>query len=81
MNSRRYNFRMAVTSSPARAFRLTLDLFDTGVRLMRQNLRRKDPEADDQTIERQLVSWLRERPGAEHGDCQGRALDIDTRIG
>jgi hypothetical protein len=32
-------------------------------------------------IERRLVTWLRDRPGAEHGDCQGRELDIDTRIG
>jgi hypothetical protein len=81
MNAQRYNFGMAVRSNPARSFRLTLDLFDAGVQLMRQNLRRKDPQADDQAIERQLVSWLRERPGAEHGDCQGRPLDIDTRIG
>jgi hypothetical protein len=80
MNWRRYNSRMAVTSNPARAFRLTLDLFDAGVQVMRQNLRRRDPTADDQAIERQPVSWLRERPGAEHGDCQGRPLDIDTRF-
>jgi hypothetical protein len=80
-NLRRYNSSMAVTSNPARTFRLTLDLFDAGVQLMRQNLRRKDPDADDQAIERQLLSWLRERPGAEHGDCEGRPLDIDTRLG
>lgn len=72
---------MAVASNPARTFRLTLDLFDAGVKLMRQNLRRRDPEADDQAIERRLVSWLRQRPGAEDGDCQGRPLDIHTRIG
>jgi hypothetical protein len=81
MNWRRYNSRVAVTSNPARTFRLTLDLFDAGVQLMRQNLRRRDPGADDQAIERQLVRWLRDRPGAEHGDCQGRPLDIVTRIG
>lgn len=81
MNSQRYNSGMAVRSNPARSFRLTLDLFDAGVKLMRQNLRRSDPGADDQAIERQLASWLRERPGAEHGDCPGRPLDIHTRIG
>jgi|RhiMethySRZTD1v2_1073278.scaffolds.fasta_scaffold49486_3 Rv0078B-related antitoxin len=72
---------MGVTSNPARTFRLTLDLFDVGVKLMRQSFRRRDPQADDQAIEHQLLSWLRERPGAEHGDCQGRPVDIDTRIG
>ena len=72
---------MAAASNAARTFRLTLDLFDAGVQLMRQNLRRRSPEADEKAINRQLVSWLRERPGAEHGDCQGRPLDINTRIG
>jgi hypothetical protein len=72
---------MAAASNAARTFRLTLDLFDAGVQLMRQNLRRRSPEADEKAIDRQLVSWLRERPGAEHGDCQGRPLDINTRIG
>ena len=72
---------MAAASNAARTFRLTLDLFDAGVQLMRQNLRRRNPAADDQAIERQLLSWLRERPGAEHGDAAGRPLDIDRRIG
>jgi len=72
---------MATVSNAVRTFRLTLDLFDAGVQLMRQNLRRRNPEIDDQAIEQQLVSWLRERPGAEHGDAAGRPLNIDTRIG
>lgn len=65
----------------ARTFRLTLDLFDTGVRMMRQNLRRQDPEADEREIARRLVRWLRARPGAENGDCSGRPMDIDARLG
>lgn len=76
----RYNGRMSSTAA-ARAFRLTLDLFDAGVRMMRQNLRRQDPEADEQEIERRLATWLRTRPGAEHGDCSGRAVDADARLG
>lgn len=59
----------------ARTFRVTLDLFDGGVQLMRQNLRRSNPDADEQEITRRLSTWLRERPGAEHGDCPGRAVD------
>ena len=70
-------------SSPrsiADAFRTTLDLFETGVDLMRQNLRRNHPEASDDQIEMLLLHWLRERPGAESGDCSGRAVDVSARF-
>jgi Rv0078B-related antitoxin len=72
---------MSSAAAAARSFRLTLDLFDAGVRLMRQNLRRRDPRADPQQIDRQLLAWLRERPGAEQGDCPGRPVDVRARIG
>ena len=80
MGSARYNFLMASTGD-ARTFRLTLDLIDMGIRLMRQNLRRAAPEADEAEIGRRLRVWIRERPGAEHGDCPGRPIDVDTRLG
>ena len=69
------------SASAERTFRLTLDLIDTGIDLMRQNLRRTDPDADHEEIERRLRAWIRERPGAEHGDCPGRPIDVGTRIG
>jgi hypothetical protein len=72
---------MPSTSAAARTFRLTLDLFDTGLQLMRQNLRRTYPDADEREIDRRLRSWIRERPGAEYGDCPGRPVDVDARIG
>lgn len=62
------------------AFRTTLDLFQTGVDLMRQNLRRRHPEASDEDIERRLGEWLQERPGAESGDCPGRPVDVNIRL-
>jgi hypothetical protein len=62
------------------AFRATLDLFSTGIDIMRQNLRRRHPEATEQEIERRLHAWLLERPGAEAGDCPGRAIDVHTRF-
>jgi hypothetical protein len=58
--------------SPAAAFQAALDLFETGVRMMRQNLRRQYPDATDAQIEQRLGAWLRARPGAEFGDCPGR---------
>jgi hypothetical protein len=60
-------------------FRTTLDLFKAGVDLMRQNLRRRDPTADEAEIDRRLDRWLHERPGAESGDCPGRAAQLNDR--
>ena len=68
-------------SSVADAFRATLDLFETGVELMRQNLRRRHPDAGEAEIERLLDEWLLHRPGAESGDCPGRPVDPTTRLG
>jgi hypothetical protein len=62
------------------AFRTTLDLFGTGLSLMRQNLRRSHPGADDEEIERLLREWLLDRPGAEFGDSAGRRVDVNTRF-
>jgi hypothetical protein len=62
------------------SFRATLDLFQTGIDLMRQNLRRRHPEAAEQELDRLLGEWLRERPGAEAGDSPGRPLDVTSRI-
>jgi Rv0078B-related antitoxin len=55
----------------AARLRLAFDLYEAGEDLMRQNLRRQDPQADDAEIERRLVAWLRHRPGAEQGDAVG----------
>jgi hypothetical protein len=66
-------------SSAADAFRATLDLFETGVALMRQNLRRAHPDASEEAVDDLLVAWLHERPGAEHGDCPGRVINLDAR--
>ncbi len=63
-----------------RALSATLDLFDVGVTLMRQNLRRLHPEASEVEIDRRLQEWLRERPGAEAGDAVGRHVDPRTRF-
>jgi hypothetical protein len=48
-----------------------LDLCDTSVRIMRHNLRRRDPQASEEQIEERLDLWLRKRPGAELGDAEG----------
>ncbi|MDQ3991764.1 MAG: hypothetical protein M3245_05590 [Actinomycetota bacterium] len=55
----------------AERLRIALQLHDEGVLLMRQNLRRRNPEAGEEEIQRRLGEWLSERPGAELGDAQG----------
>ena len=60
----------------AAAFRTTLDLFETGVAMKRQSLRRSHPDATEEEIERRLRRWLHERPGAEYGDSPGRRVDL-----
>ena len=63
-------------ASVAEAFRTTLDLFETGVAMKRQNLRRSHPHDSDKEIEQRLQRWLLDRPGAEHGDSPGRRVDL-----
>jgi len=63
----------------AEAFRTALDLFAAGLEMMRQTLRRQHPQAEEEEIERWLADWLRERPGAEGGDCPGRVVDPADR--
>jgi hypothetical protein len=66
---------MSPPSSAAVTLQAALDLFETGLQLMRQNLRRRHPDADDDVIDRLVDEWLLERPGAESGDCPGRNID------
>lgn len=58
--------------TPAERLKVALELFDLGVGIMRQNLRRRNPGATEDEIERLLTAWLRDRPGAELGDAVGR---------
>ena len=69
-----YHVRVSQEEAAAAAERLrvALDLHDAGVEVMRQNLRRKHPTATEAEIERLVGRWLSERPGAEHGDAEGR---------
>ncbi|HEU4404125.1 MAG TPA: hypothetical protein VFS43_02355 [Polyangiaceae bacterium] len=54
--------------------RLTFELHEAGVDRMRQNLRRRWPEASEEDLEARLLAWLRERPGAELGDAEGEIV-------
>jgi hypothetical protein len=59
--------------TPASArYQLLLELFAAGEEIMRQNVRRRFPDATVEEIEERLLAWLHERPGAKHGDAAGR---------
>ena len=64
-------FDMASPANPslvADRLRTALDLMATGVEMTRQRLRREFPSATSQEIADRVDQWLRQRPGAEHGD-------------
>jgi hypothetical protein len=48
--------------------RQALEMWEDGVCIMRENLRRRLPPSE---IEAALDAWLTERPGAEAGDGEG----------
>jgi Rv0078B-related antitoxin len=69
------------SSLASQRFRTALELFEAGVAMMRQNLRRRFPQADEKEIAERLAQWLQERPGAEYGDCDGRPVPWPPRSG
>ena len=60
--------------------RIALELFESGVAMMRETLRRRHPSESDAGIEERLRQWIRHRPGAEDGDCVGRRIDPNKRF-
>jgi hypothetical protein len=54
--------------------RTAFDLFVAGERMMRQNIKRRHPEASAREIDRRLRAWMSQRPGAEHGDAAGKPI-------
>ena len=64
------------TSNEAAAARLrvALELFETGVEMKRQKLRRDHPNLTGDETGARVAAWLRERPGAGFGDAVGRRV-------
>ena len=49
--------------------RITFQLFDDGMDMMKQTLRRRHPAATDQELDKLFHSWLRERPMDAPGEA------------
>jgi len=58
-------------SREARRLRTAFELFEAGVRMMTERLRRLHPEASPAELEDLLREWLLSRPGAETEDAVG----------
>lgn len=48
-----------VHAAAVERLRIALDLFEAGVDIMRQRLRRERPDASEEEIEREVEAWLR----------------------
>ena len=57
--------------TPAGRLCLALDLYEAGVDMMRQTLKRRFSDLDDKSIEELLCKRLLSRECAPHGDAQG----------
>jgi len=47
----------------AEHLQITFDLYQTAENIMRLNLRRNHPQADEAEIDRRLLTWLRKQDG------------------
>jgi hypothetical protein len=71
---------MPQDAAAAVRLRLALDMFTTGEDLARQRMRREHPDWTGQRIDEQIGVWLRERPGAQNGDAEGRTVEWPSRV-
>jgi hypothetical protein len=65
--------------SPAERLRLAFELAELAEELQRQRLRRQQPAATAAEIEALIDRWYQTRPGAEHGDTEGRLVEWPRR--
>lgn len=68
--------RIPSPESTGARLKLAVDLMDFGIEMMRSNLRRSNPGATEAEITALLAAWLRDRPGAEHGDGVGTPVSL-----
>jgi hypothetical protein len=58
---------------------MAFDLLDIAVKLYRAGLRHDHPAITDEELDARVAAWLHERPGAEHGDGEGRVVEWPRR--
>jgi hypothetical protein len=63
-------------SDPAERIEQALELAEIAEEMSRLRLRRERPHASDDEIDALVARWYGDRPGAEHGDAEGRPVTI-----
>jgi hypothetical protein len=58
---------MADEETPADRLEAALEMWEDGVQIMRENLRRRWPQSSLEELEAALDAWLRDRPGDADG--------------
>lgn len=61
-------------TAEALRFQMALAMAETGVRLMRQNLRRRYPHASDAEVDTRLREWMTNRPMDADPAAQANSL-------
>lgn len=62
------------SSLAAERFQLALSLYELAESMFRQKLRRTQPEASEEEIDKRVLEWQQRRPGAEFGDAEGQPV-------
>lgn len=60
-------------------YRETMELYELGVALYRQRMRRENPEATEEEVDAMVRAWLREPPPTQFLHRPPRKDDDDTR--
>ncbi|WP_130343470.1 hypothetical protein [Herbihabitans rhizosphaerae] len=58
-------------TTEAKRLRLALDMYEFGVKMLRQRIRRENPGVSDREVTDEVRAWRHTRPGAENGDYPG----------
>ena len=69
-----------VDDNAARRLEDALELADLAERMVRARLEREHPGLSKAALEARILAWLQERPGAVHGDAEGRAVELGRRV-
>lgn len=70
---------LGAMNEPARRLEDALELAELAEEMMELSLRRRHPDASEEEIERRLLEWLAERPGARNGDSFGRVVTLPRK--
>jgi hypothetical protein len=71
----------AIMTAAASRLWQAFELLALGEELLRRRLKRENPQWSEQAVQREVVRWRFQRPGAVHGDAVGRVRPLVRRAG